>query len=499
VIGDVDGDGYQEIVTTLNNTSGGYYDAKLLAIRSDGTIARSWQLTASHGFDQYAYPAPAIGDFDQDGKTEIAVAYELTGPNSIPGVVTILSTHAPYYSNNDWPTIFQNVRDTAVLLRTVPSTVTVTVADGSNPSILGDTVAFTATVTPGPATGAVQFFDGTMPLSGPLQLRNGAASFSTSALTLGAHFITARYTGDNKLGTSVSPAFVQQIVKSNSTVAITLSGGSNPSLAGDALSFTATVAPASATGTVIFFDNGTPISADLPLIEATATLTISSLTVGVHSITAHYSGDSTLKEAASTPWSQTINHPKPSAPVTVTLSAGSNPSVFGALLSFTAGVVPPSATGTVVFFDGPDPISGNIPLSGGTAIFSTSILGAGSHFISARYSGDAQFDASTSTALLQDVMKAPTQVELELAVGDDGLSFGRPLNFRATIFPSNATGTVMFFDGASSISEPLPVIGGSAGFTTSALGAGTHFIQARYGGDANFNSSSSVAHKVKVK
>ena len=67
VIGDVDGDGFPEIVTTLDDASAGFFDAKLLAIRSNGTIAKSWQLTGSHGFDQYAYPAPAMGDFNQDG------------------------------------------------------------------------------------------------------------------------------------------------------------------------------------------------------------------------------------------------------------------------------------------------------------------------------------------------------------------------------------------------------------------------------------------------
>jgi len=69
-IGDIDGDGFPEIVTTLHTiestsdpffTNGSrYYDEKLLAIRSDGTVARSWQLTGRNGYDLYAYPAPAI-------------------------------------------------------------------------------------------------------------------------------------------------------------------------------------------------------------------------------------------------------------------------------------------------------------------------------------------------------------------------------------------------------------------------------------------------------
>lgn len=501
VVGDVDGDGLPEIVTTLDDASAGFFNAKLLAIRRDGTTARTWQLTGSHGFDQYAYPAPAIGDFNQDGTTDIAVAYEVTGPNAgIPGVVTILDTHAPYAaSNNDWPMVFQNGRDTAVLLRTSPSSVAVSLVTGSNPSIVGDTLVFSATITPNTANGAVQFFDGTTPLSGPIQLSNGAASFSTPGLALGTHSITVRYTGDNKLGASVSPALIQNVVKGNASVSVSLAAGTNPSLVGDSLTFTATVAPASATGSVIFFDGGTAISGDIPVIAGSASLTITSLAVGTHSITAQYSGDATFNAAASAPWSQTVNNPKTNTAISLVLSAGTNPSVFGAPLTFAASVTPGSATGTVVFFDGPTPISGGVPLIGGTASFNTSVLGAGSHSITAQYSGDADFNGSVSATLVQNVLKAATETDLELALGTTSFAVGTPLTFMANVIPSVASGTVVFFDGTTQISGPVPLNNGSASFTTDFLAVGSHSITARYSGDANFNASTSQAHKLTIK
>ena len=136
------------------------------------------------------------------GPTDIAVAYEVTGQNAgIPGVVTILDTHASFdASKNDWPLTFQNGRNSAVLLRTSPSSLAVSLTAGLNPSVFGDNLVFTATLTPGTGNGAVQFLDGTTPISGSIPLSNGSASFSTSDLGPGAHSITARYTGNNHWG-----------------------------------------------------------------------------------------------------------------------------------------------------------------------------------------------------------------------------------------------------------------------------------------------------------
>jgi hypothetical protein len=67
-----------------------------------------------------------------------------------------------------------------------------------NPSNLGQSVTFTATVssTAGTPTGTVQFKDNGSAIGGPLTLNAGVAQFSTSALTAGAHTITADYGGD---------------------------------------------------------------------------------------------------------------------------------------------------------------------------------------------------------------------------------------------------------------------------------------------------------------
>ena len=213
------------------------------------------------------------------------------------------------------------------------------------------------------------FFDEGQPISASIPLSNGTASFTTSVLALGSHSITARYTGDNQHSGSVSTALVETVSKGNTSVNLGLTAGSNPAVFGDTLTFTATVSPSSATGTVTFLDGSTPISGAVPLVAGSASLTISTLPIGTHTITAQYSGDATFNVGISAPLQQTVNSPKPTPAVTLALTAGTNPSLFGNSLSFTATVAPASATGTVVFFDGSVAISGNVPLTSGAATF----------------------------------------------------------------------------------------------------------------------------------
>jgi hypothetical protein len=127
-VGDVDGDGFPEIVTVLNTLStnsdpvfalGSYADQQLLAIRRDGTISRSWQLNAGNGCWLQFFPAPAIGDFNRDGIADIAVAASINaGSCQTPaGIVTLLSTGASFNPGlNDWPLVRHDPRQTSVLL-----------------------------------------------------------------------------------------------------------------------------------------------------------------------------------------------------------------------------------------------------------------------------------------------------------------------------------------------------------------------------------------------
>jgi len=363
---------------------------------------------------------------------------------------------------------------------------TTTLTSSLNPSVFGQQVTLTATVSPssGP-TGMVEFFDGATSL-GTFALSGGSALLTTAALTAGSHSITASYGGNANFTNSTSPAVAQTVNQASTGTALTSSV--DPSLFGQPVTFTATVNPLSGpTGTVQFSD-GVNLLGTVALSGGTASLTTSALAVGSHFITATYSGDTNFTGSTSAPLTQSVSATTIGTTTAVTSSL--NPSAFGQQVTFSATVSPPSgATGTVTFMDGGSTLGTSALNASGVATFSTSTLAAGPHSITAQYSGDGTHTGSTSPAFLQTVNKATTAITL--ASNDNPAKTGQPVTFTATVSPSTATGTVQFFDGSTSLGT-VALSGGQASLTTSSLSAAKHSITAVYSGDANFASSTSA-------
>ena len=72
-------------------------------------------------------------------------------------------------------------------------------------------VVFTATITPDPVTGAIDFYDGTT-LLGSATLNAGKAVFYINNLSSGSHSITAKYLliQSNAITHTVNPAIIQE-------------------------------------------------------------------------------------------------------------------------------------------------------------------------------------------------------------------------------------------------------------------------------------------------
>jgi hypothetical protein len=87
--------------------------------------------------------------------------------------------------------------------------------------------------------------------------------------------------------------------------------------------------------------------------------------------------------------------------VTVTLTSSLNPSLYGNSVTFTAAV-PPGATGTVQFEDGTT-VLGTGTIANGIATLTTSTLAAGTHPMTAVYSGDVNYNSATSAVYSQTV------------------------------------------------------------------------------------------------
>ncbi|MBK7471650.1 MAG: Ig-like domain repeat protein [Betaproteobacteria bacterium] len=87
-------------------------------------------------------------------------------------------------------------------------------ASSANPSALGLSVTFTATVTGNAPTGTVLFQDGAVPLSGciAVALTGNQAQCTAGGLALGSHGISAVYSGDGLNTGSLSPTLSQVVI-----------------------------------------------------------------------------------------------------------------------------------------------------------------------------------------------------------------------------------------------------------------------------------------------
>src|SRR5206468_2322236 len=120
--------------------------------------------------------------------------------------------------------------------------------------------------------------------------------FSTADLAPGTHDIQAAYTGDSNFATSSGT--LQQTVNQAATTT-TLASSTNPSVFGQSVTFTATVAATvpgagTPTGSVVFVDFTTSTALGTGTLDAggVATLSIADLAPGTHDIQATYTGDS---------------------------------------------------------------------------------------------------------------------------------------------------------------------------------------------------------------
>jgi hypothetical protein len=175
----------------------------------------------------------------------------------------------------------------------------------------------------------------------------------------------------------------------------------------------------------------------------------------------------------------------------VTISSSSSTITAGQSVTLTATVSGASPTGTVQFMDGASSLSSPVNVSAGVATLTSNLLTAGSHSLTAVYSGDGNNLPSTSAVFVQTVTKASSAVGI--ASSETTTSVGQGVTFTATVSGDSPTGSVQFMDGATNLDVPVTLNNGAANLTTAALGQGVHSITAVYSGDTNNLSSTSNA------
>lgn len=284
----------------------------------------------------------------------------------------------------------------------------------------------------------------------------------------------------------------------------TLTSSKNPAQHSDTITFTASVAPTGtwdATGTVTFKSGSSTIGTCTIAETANGACQLTTqLAAGTHQVTAHYGGDAEFEPSVSNPLSQTVV----AKPATTTqLATSPNPSTTTQVVTLTATVsenAPGAPTGTVQFKDGGADLGSPVPLSNGQASMTTAqAFTAGTHVLTAVYSGDAAFSGSTSAPVNQTVNKAPTTTDLQVLPSPSVV--GQEIELIARIRPEGSmpTGTVQFKNGTADLGTALNVPpNGVVRLKTSALPKGTHALSAVYSGNGWLLGSTSnvVNHTV---
>jgi hypothetical protein len=158
-------------------------------------------------------PTPTGTITFKDGSTVLAT---VTLTNGLASYTTSALTAAHHFITAAYSGGGSYAAGSTTLVEAVLQATTTAVVSSANPSQVGQSVTFTATVTPsGPTAnvpgGVVTFLDGAATLGTALLSSTGTATFTTSSLGAGNHSITVTFAGDSNFTGSTSPALSQTV------------------------------------------------------------------------------------------------------------------------------------------------------------------------------------------------------------------------------------------------------------------------------------------------
>jgi len=219
----------------------------------------------------------AIADVNGDGIPDIFVANALNLCCGNSGVVGVLLSIPP----------------------ATKSPTSTSLTSSLDPSLYGQTVVLTATVTSAGAipTGKVSFTWGNYTIGSARLNAAGVATLTNSKLNADLYPLVAVYQGDSAHSGS-SSAVVSQVVE-ETTSAARIASSQNPSAAGQAVTFTATITSTSVRPTgPVTFKAGKELLGTAELAGGKAEITTSSLPAGTTTVTVTYAGDSNIDKSS---------------------------------------------------------------------------------------------------------------------------------------------------------------------------------------------------------
>jgi hypothetical protein len=264
------------------------------------------------------------------------------------------------------------------------------------------TLTATASSSSGTPTGTVVFrADGVAIGSAPLQ--SGVAVLNISTLDVGTRSLTAAMTGTGVFGDSTSSAVSHAVLRGPTATSIV---SNNPNaLYGQSINFTIAVNPQSPAGvspggTVTISSDGVSLGT-ASVVNGAATFSTSALHAGSRSMTATYAGDAHFEGSTSTAVQQIVGKAQ------THVDAIGSSVLIGALPVINVSVTVPGRaslvpSGTVSVSDIGTVLDAQ-PLAHGAVTFTLPPLSAGDHQLAVNFSGDADFEAS-STTVMQSVI-----------------------------------------------------------------------------------------------
>jgi len=397
-----------------------------------------------------------------------------------------------------------------------------------NPSIYGQKVTWTATVTTSgsvPPTGTVNLTSNGTFIGAATLNSSGVAMITKSLLDAGTYSLVATYEGNASDAPSSSPILNQVINQATSTT--TLTSSPNPSTQGEAVTFTATVnSPTVGPTGSVTFTAGNSVLGTVQLSGHKASLTTSTLAAGPTIVTATYNGDSSIA-GSSASITQTVDGNQATAageittlsrqspigrarsgggcPSSTTLSTSISPSVVGQevdfsgyvfALGFCQGQLQPGCYQSITFYDG-STLIGSATLNPNTCIatLADNSLTARTHTITAKYPGNGEGDLpSVSNAVKQVVTGDTTMTTLSTSLTPS--VYGQSVTWTATVtspygYVTLPTGRVNFAWSGFSMGSSTINASGVATLTRSLENADAYPLTAVYEGDPNNASSTS--------
>jgi uncharacterized protein (TIGR03437 family) len=349
-----------------------------------------------------------------------------------------------------------------------------------------------------PVSGSMTFRDGGTVIQQMSLDPTGAAYMPQSILSPGTHTVTADYAGDSNYAPS-SASMIGVIGGLVPTQTVILRTSLNPTF-GTPVQVSIHVYSDDGVpgGGVSLIEAGKTIGANALDPDANVLITLNSISGGSHNVVASYSAAPGFASSTSAPFMFVVA-PVNSTVILTPLAPG-YPSQPISLRVLVSSAVHGNPTGTVTFKLGSSTFTATVG-AGGSAFLGAALPPTeGAVTLTAAYSGDDNYRASSSDPQTVTVTRASSAISITPPLGSlvEGDATTLPVVVSSSV-SAPFSGTVNLLEGAVTLASNTVDQTGHCSITVAHLTAGVHVISASYAGNGTFAPSQSASLQLTVK